>query len=35
MKQIEKVSIGGYVFTLEAEAAVETDSYIKEMEAEL
>ena len=33
MKQIEKVSIGGYVFTLEAEAAVETDSYIKEMEA--
>ncbi len=31
MKQIEKVSIGGYVFTLETEAAQETDRYLKEM----
>ncbi len=33
MKQIEKVSIGGYVFTLDTEAAVETDRYLKEMSA--
>ena len=31
MKQIEKVSIGGYVFTLETEAATETERYLKEM----
>ena len=31
MKQIEKVSIGGYAFTLETEAAAELDSYLKEM----
>lgn len=31
MKQIEKVSIGGYVFTLETEAAAETERYLKEM----
>ena len=33
MKQIEKVSIGGYVFTLDTEAASETDRYLKEMSA--
>ena len=33
MKQIEKVSIGGYVFTLDTEAAAETDRYLKEMSA--
>lgn len=33
MKQIEKVSIGGYVFTLETEAAKEADSYLGEMDA--
>ena len=33
MKQIEKVSIGGYAFMLEAEAAAETDSYLKDMAA--
>ena len=33
MKQIEKVSIGGYVFTLETEAAAEADRYLKEMSA--
>ena len=33
MKQIEKVSIGGYVFTLETEAATEADRYLKEMSA--
>lgn len=33
MKQIEKVSIGGYVFTLETEAAAETDRYLNEMSA--
>ena len=31
MKQIEKVSIGGYVFTLETEAAAETERYLKGM----
>lgn len=31
MKQIEKVSIGGYVFTLDTEAAAETERYLKEM----
>ena len=31
MKQIEKVSIGGYVFTLETEAATETERYLKDM----
>ena len=33
MKQIERVSIGGYVFTLDPEAAAETDSYLKEISA--
>jgi len=33
MKQIEKVSIGGYVFTLDVDAAREADSYLKEMSA--
>ena len=33
MKQIEKVSIGGYAFMLEAEAAAETESYLKDMAA--
>ncbi|MBO4671225.1 MAG: PspC domain-containing protein [Bacteroidales bacterium] len=33
MKQIEKVSIGGYVFMLEAEAAAVADSYLKDMSA--
>ncbi|MBO4475107.1 MAG: PspC domain-containing protein [Bacteroidales bacterium] len=32
MKKVEKVSIGGYAFTLESEAAAALDSYIKEME---
>ena len=27
MKQIEKVSVGGYLFTMDKEAAAETDSY--------
>ena len=33
MKQIEKFSIGGYVFTLEIDAVAETEHYIKEMSA--
>ena len=33
MKQTQKYSIGGYVFTLDADAAAETDRYLKDMEA--
>lgn len=33
MKQIEKVSVGGYLFTMDKEAAAETDSYLGEMSA--
>ena len=33
MKQVEKVSIGGYAFTLDNEAAVAADAYLKEMGA--
>lgn len=33
MKQIEKVSIGGYAFTLEADAAAEAAAYLKDMSA--
>ena len=33
MKQTEKVSIGGYAFTLESDAAAEAASYLKEMSA--
>ncbi|MBR4808764.1 MAG: PspC domain-containing protein [Bacteroidales bacterium] len=31
MKQTEKVSIGGYPFTLESDAAVEAEAYLKQM----
>ncbi len=33
MKKVEKVSIGGYAFTLEAEAAAATEAYLKQMSA--
>ena len=33
MKEIEKVSIGGYAFTLEKDASVQVEQYLKDLEA--
>lgn len=33
MKKVEKVSIGGYAFTLDAEAAIAAESYLRDMSA--
>ena len=33
MKEIEKVSIGGYAFTLEKDASAEVEQYLKNLEA--
>ena len=33
MKEIEKVSIGGYAFTLEKDASVQVEKYLKDLEA--
>lgn len=33
MKEIERVSIGGYAFTLEKDASVEVERYLKDLEA--
>ncbi|MBR2227663.1 MAG: hypothetical protein IJ893_07310, partial [Bacteroidales bacterium] len=33
MKEIEKVSIGGYAFTLEKDASAQVEAYLKDLEA--
>ena len=33
MKEVERVSIGGYAFTLDKDASMEADRYLKELES--